>query len=69
MKLFLEDDDLYELTGYKYSKKQCEWLSNNGYIFEISGTGRPRVLHQHLVDRMTTKANKVEPDFGALKGK
>lgn len=41
--LFLEDDDLVRLTGWKIKKKQIEALRRMGVAFFINGTGHPVV--------------------------
>lgn len=67
MNLFVTNEDLIELTGYQVGAKQAEWLRNNGYVFEISGNGRPKVLVQHLIEKMTKESQKAKPDFAVLK--
>lgn len=67
MTLFVSEDDLILLTGYKLPKKQVEWLQNNGYIFEVNKEGKPNVLQQHLIAKMSEKPKPKSPNFGALK--
>lgn len=44
----LSDDELIELTGYKYPSKQCEALTRAGISFVVRRDGRPRVTWSHV---------------------
>lgn len=52
--MFLNDDELYDLTEYKPSRpdKQIEFLREHGYPFEISSKGRPKVLRSYVEKRL-----------------
>ncbi|ULJ60824.1 DUF4224 domain-containing protein [Wielerella bovis] len=40
---FLSAEELYDLTGYRSPKKQCEHLRTQGIAFLINARGYPRV--------------------------
>lgn len=39
--MFLTADELEQLTGYKTGKRQCRWLAENDYSFDVRADGRP----------------------------
>lgn len=51
--MFLSDNDIEFLTGYKKPADQRRWLSDHGWIFEIARTGRPRVLQDYAKNKMS----------------
>lgn len=66
--MFLNDDELHELTGYELHGWQRRWLKAHGYAFEVAANGRPVVLRA-LVERklgLQSAKKPKEPDFGAL---
>lgn len=65
-KLFLTEDELLILTGYKYPKLQCKWLTDNGYPFDINRMGKPSVSRSLFTCRETTRPKNEEPNFGAI---
>lgn len=38
--MFLTESELETLTGYKLGKKQCEWLTRKGWVFEPNAHGK-----------------------------
>ncbi|HEJ7839716.1 TPA: DUF4224 domain-containing protein [Serratia marcescens] len=44
----LTDEELIEMTGYKYPSKQCEALARAGISFIKRRDGRPRVTWAHV---------------------
>lgn len=44
MSLFLTPEQLHEVTDLVQHAAQVRWLLARGWKFEISSTGRPRVL-------------------------
>ncbi|MDY4387853.1 DUF4224 domain-containing protein [Pectobacterium aroidearum] len=44
----LTNDELIELTGYRYPSKQCAALSRSGISFVTRRDGRPRVTWTHV---------------------
>ncbi len=70
--MFLEQDEIEQLTGYKLGKKQVSWLSKSGIKFTVNRYGHPLVLKKHietLLGAESTKSSRVEPDVRALKNK
>lgn len=43
MSIFVDDDDMIKLTGYRSFSKQIEQLKIMGVPFRINGLGRPMV--------------------------
>jgi Domain of unknown function (DUF4224) len=66
--LFLTRDELMEMTERKQRLKVIDWLSHNGYRFDLAADGWPKVLRAGVeaklmptTSRRTTP--KFEPDF------
>ncbi|MCW5589089.1 MAG: DUF4224 domain-containing protein [Legionellales bacterium] len=71
--MFLSKSELQELTGYKYCKKQIEWLRLRGYKHEIGADGKPKVLTAYVTEILGVSNTRNEPyrkrsipDFDAL---
>ncbi|MDF0379370.1 DUF4224 domain-containing protein [Methylophilus sp. YYY-1] len=67
--MFLTSDEIQELTGFKATHKQCEWLSNHGYPFDTTRSGRPKVLRSYIEQRLGMQhlpQTGFTPDFSAL---
>ncbi|WJV61043.1 DUF4224 domain-containing protein [Pectobacteriaceae bacterium C52] len=68
----LSDDELIELTGYKYPSKQCEVLHRSGVSFVIRRDGRPRVTWSHVNSVLNGHPaspqidNEEEPNFEGI---
>lgn len=41
--MFLDDEELYILTGYRWHSKQIEELRKQGVPFRVNAAGRPAV--------------------------
>ena len=41
--MFLTDDELFELTGYRQSSKQIAMLRKQGVPFNVNASGHPKV--------------------------
>lgn len=73
MKLFLDVDELHELTGYVTSCRQIEWLRRRGWRHEVNSAGRPKVARAYFERRMVGEVQAAEPgpaarhNFGALR--
>lgn len=69
--LFLTADELRELTDLKISKAQIRWLDKHNYPYEISASGKPKVLRSFVVEKLKssfhTKNYSNEPNFDAIK--
>lgn len=67
--MFITDDELRELTGFKHREKQKVALRQMGYAFTVRPTdGRVLVLRSHVEARHGGKPAKhrPEPEFGHL---
>ena len=49
--MFLTATELEDLTGYKTGKRQCRWLAEQGYSFDVRADGRPAVSRDHYLSR------------------
>jgi hypothetical protein len=71
--LFLTDEELVSLTGYRLAKYQVTWLRNRGWRFEQNAAGAPRVARAYLERKMVGESLSEAPaqparhDFGALR--
>ena len=71
--LFLNPDELIELTGYKRGAEQCRWLKKKAWRFEPTASGAPRVARAYFERRMVGEAATADPapparhNFGALR--
>lgn len=50
--LFLNKDQIRELTGCARADMQIAWLRDKRYAFDIDAKGRPVVLLSHLEARL-----------------
>lgn len=70
MSLFLNAEELRDLTGYQKPRRQIEWLRAQGFIFRIAADGHPRVDRSHYLKLMggmvEAQHKKTEPNFGGL---
>lgn len=68
--MFLTDEEIQCLTGYKKPALQRRQLRLQGVSFLEDAFGNPRVLRdtiQALLTPKTSTPRKTRPDFGALK--
>lgn len=67
--LFLDADDLEQLTGRKRPSDQIAWLRDRGYAHDVNGAGRPVVavaeIEHRLVSRVARR-RRDEPNWSAL---
>lgn len=61
--MFLTDDEIYDLTGYRQPAAQVRWLQKNGVQHYVRSDGKPRVLPSALEEREQPSAR---PNFEAL---
>lgn len=65
--MFLNRDEVADLTGYVVPAYQCRWLDRAGYPFETAANGRPKVLRAYVEKRLglasAVVVSEVEPDF------
>lgn len=71
--LFLNDEELLQLTGYRRAHEQKRWLSARRWKFETNAAGKPRVARAFLERRLVGEAQTADPapapqhNFGALR--
>ncbi|HNV88899.1 MAG TPA: DUF4224 domain-containing protein [Methylotenera sp.] len=68
--LFLSSEELKSLTDRKVAKAQINWLKKQSYPFEISASGKPKVLRSLVIDRLSNNihhSNSNEPNFDAIR--
>lgn len=70
MGLCLSRDELAEISGRKQRGKIAEWLTANGYRFDVAADGWPRVLRAAVDAKLMPTSGKramqrKEPDFSA----
>ena len=70
---FLTADELIDVTGYKLPRPQREWLDSNGWVYTLTGAGRPVVGRWFARLRMagvkpteTGLQPTARPNFAAL---
>jgi hypothetical protein len=71
-RMFLTFDELVELTDRKQVARQIEWLATNGFKFELSAAGRPKVLVAEVEARLLSRPRQrrqEEPDFSWMESK
>ena len=54
--MFLNSEQLLEMTGYRNHAAQATWLSDNGYSFDLRRDGRPNILLDQVRERQCKKA-------------
>lgn len=57
--MFLTSEQLQEMTGYIRHASQIQWLTQNGYHFDVRSDGRPNVLVEQVRER---QCKNVEPE-------
>lgn len=69
MSLLLTDLEIVELTGFKRTKAQADWLMRQGWIFTVNGAGRPIVLRSYAERRLggMVAAGEAEPNFARIR--
>lgn len=68
--LFLTEEEISDLTGYRYAVYQMRWLKQRGWKFEVAADGKPRVLRAHLDLKLggTPKRDRrSDPNWEALR--
>lgn len=71
MSIFLDQQEINELTGYAMPSKQIEWLSSRAWIFEISRLGKVKVLRKYAEMKLgipidDASAKPTEPNFSRI---
>ena len=68
--MFLTDQDMESLTGYKRPADQRRWLVGHGWTFEVRADGKNVVLLEEARNRLLTNKSahrSAEPDLDALR--
>lgn len=60
MKVFLDAEQLRELTGYVKPSKQIEWLQRNAVPHFVNAAGRP-VVQANLMDKRPVTVFELGP--------
>ena len=53
--MFLTEEELKELTGYKRPTSMRRWLAERQYRFEVDRTGYPKVLRDSVMSRLNVE--------------
>lgn len=65
--MFLTQDEIKELTGYKKYACQIRWLRHNGFKYVVGYDGKPKVTQDHInlmLGSVTHSVRKkTQPDF------
>jgi hypothetical protein len=61
--MFVDRDDLEQLTGYVRRAEQVKWLRANGIAFRLSRRGDPMVLVSELERSMSSQDDGVNEDL------
>lgn len=68
--MFLNDEQLIELTGYVQPAAQIRWLRRNGLAHYVRADGHPKVAISTLqVSSPVLQKTSLEPDLEAVRGK
>ena len=67
--LFLTQDELKELTDLKIPSAQRRWLTKHSYPFEVSASGKLKVLRSIVFQRLSSIQSSFtnEPNFEAIR--
>ena len=60
MSLFLTEPELRELTDLQRPDAIRRWLTRQGYVYEVSATGWPKVLRSLVESRLGGQTEKVK---------
>jgi hypothetical protein len=67
--LFLTNDEVGVLTGFKTPTKQVDWLRTKGWRFEVNGNRRPIVARKYAEKMLgcgIPDESTYRPNFAAL---
>lgn len=71
--MFLSQEEVQELTGYKKYTCQARWLRSNGFKYVIGYDGKPKVTADHVnilmgsIDKNARK--KTEPNYAMFENR
>ena len=62
--MFLNREQLVEMTGYRNHAAQATWLADNDYSFDLRRDGRPNVLLDQVRERQCKNTDSTPgPDL------
>lgn len=67
MSLWLDEDEIMQLTGYRRRQKQYHELARQGVEFRARADGFPLVKRAQFENSLQPKRRR-EPDFSAIRG-
>lgn len=67
--LWLNPEEVFELTARKRWSAQCRALASMGVPFKPNAVGRPLVVRELVLPRPSSHKKKVTPDWDAMSGK
>lgn len=74
MSIFLNANEIRDLTGYKRPSDQQRWLLQRGWLHEVNAVGVPVILRRYAEDKLSGikpgSHNKKPPapDFSRING-
>lgn len=74
MAMFLTDDEIRTLTGYKRPADQQRWLLERAWLYETNAAGRPIILRSYANSRLSgikgrgQSAPTLSPNFSMVNG-
>ena len=70
--MFLSQEEIQELTGFKQKERQCNELKRLGIIHRIRNDGMALVAEDHVKDIFGVQSGienkRTEPDLGSIYG-
>ena len=66
----LTPDEVADLTGFKSTGKQVNWLSTKGWRFEVNGCKRPIIARRYAEKMLgcgVVEDQAYKPNFAALR--
>lgn len=69
--MFLNEQEIRQLTGYQRPSAQIRWLRAKGYRFTVNGLGEPVVAIAECTRKNVggASARHQEPKWEAMRGK
>ena len=68
--MWLTDEELVELTGYRRHADQRRWLNSHGWTHVVSGSGRPIVARSYadsMLGSIETQERHWMPNLAAIR--
>lgn len=65
--MFLDDEELFVLTGYRSPAWQRRWLDRQGFNYKRAANGRIALSRSYVESRMAGQQPKAQLNFDALK--